>query len=274
MREVPNSLISQIADRLHVYSTALFKIWIDDRGDHQSKQIGSGTFISIQEANGVLTAQHVAECLSAPHMLGLSVAREGEEHAMSVERNSFRIIEVARPEIEEYGPDLAYIVLANWNDVSTIKASRTFHPLDPDRAELLNNPPPQDAGIWLFCGAPEETMVKEESERGFLGIMSYQDLCLAGGPSLTCERGHFDYYDMDADENAQIPTSYAGMSGGGLWQVIVGQTSSGSLVPARYLFSGVSFYQGVRSNGIRFMRCHGRRSVYEHGFAAVKDLSG
>ena len=91
---------------------------------------------------------------------------------------------------------------------------------------------------------------------------------------MTCERGLFDYYDMDADENAQIPTSYAGMSGGGLWQVTVRQTPDGNIVPGRHLFCGVSFYEGVRSNGIKFMRCHGRRSVYEHCFKAVKDLSG
>jgi len=269
LSETPDSLISMAANRLHAYSTALFKLWFDEKGDRQGKPIGSGTLVSIKGANGILTAHHVADCLSPPFTLGLSVAREGEEHAMSIGRDSFRIIEVAKPEMEEYGPDLAFIVLADWEDISTIKASKLFHALDLDRDDLLEKPPPCDAGIWFFCGAPEERMHQEESERGFLGIMSYQDLCLAGGPSMTCERGTFDYFDMDADETAQIPASYAGMSGGGLWQVTVMRSDDRSIVPNRYLFSGVSFFQGTRSNGIKFMRFHGRRSVYEHVFAAV-----
>jgi hypothetical protein len=269
MSDLPDSLISQIADKLHVYSTALFRLWFDDQGVRRGQPFGSGTFVFIEGTYGVLTAQHVVDRLSDPYTLGLSVAREDEEHAMSVERNSLRIVEVAKPELEEYGPDLGFIVLTDWDNVTTIKASKLFHPLDLDKDELLNCPPPLDVGIWYFCGAPEERMVEEASERGFLGIMSFQDLCLAGGPSMTCKRGDYDYFDFDADENAQRPISYAGMSGGGLWQVTLGQSEGGALIPSRYLFSGVSFYQGVRSNGTRYMRCHGRRSVYEHVLRAV-----
>ncbi len=224
MSDVPDRLISQIADRLHTYSTVLLRLWIDDKGDRLGKPIGSGTFVSIGGTNGVFTAHHVADNLSDPHTLGLSVAREGEEHAMSVDRNSFKIVVVAKPQIEEYGPDLAFITLTDWKDVSTIRASKAIHPLDPDRDELLRSPPPLDAGIWFFCGAPEQKTVEEESERGFREIISFQNLCLAGGPSTTCERGPYDYYDLDADEDAKIPTNYKGMSGVGLWKVTLSRS--------------------------------------------------
>jgi len=188
---------------------------------------------------------------------------------MIVSRDSIRVIEVAKRELDEFGPDLALVVLGDWNDVTTIKASRAFHPLDPDADELLNRPPPLDGGIWFFCGAPGEDVQDEPSERGFLAIKSLRDLCLAGGPTVTCQRGDFDYFDLDADPGAQMPASFEGMSGGGLWQVTVTPGPDGEISPSRFLFSGPGVNQGVRTNGTRYMRCHGRRSIYKHLLTAV-----
>lgn len=269
MKELTDAFLKGIADRLHLHSTVLLKLWLDDNRNQDGRPIGSGTFVSVGDTYGIVTAHHVAELLAEPFALGLGIAREGEEHAMRVERHSLQIEEVAIPEIEEYGPDLAFITLLDGNDVATVKASKLFHALDRDRDELLSRPPPDDAGVWFYCGTPEERTVAEDSEKGFLGLLTFQDLCLAGGPSVSCERGNYDYFDLDSDKDNEGPSSYSGMSGGGLWQVTISQSEEGSPTPGRYLFSGVSFYQGSRSDGTRFMRCHGRKSVYEHVFEAV-----
>lgn len=274
MSDIPESLIAQIANQLHRYTTALFKLWIDNKGQRQGLQIGSGTFVSIGGGYGVLTARHVAEQLTDPYALGLSVAREGQEDSMGVKRASMRIFEVGKPDIEEFGPDLAFIILTDWDDVSTIQASRSMYPLDTFQEELLNNPPPNDAGIWFFCGSPEAYFAEEKSERGFSKILSFRQMCYGAIPSVMHERGDYDYIDLDAEANDSLLTSYAGMSGGGLWQVTVEKLDDGSILPKRFLFSGVTFYQGTRSNGIRFIRCHGRKSVYFHVFFAVKGTSG
>jgi len=270
LRDLPEGTFRRIASRLHVYSTALFRVWIDKAFHRLASPIGSGTFLSIGSSYGVLTAQHVPDRLRPGDSLGLSAAREGDEHAMIVSRDSIRVIDVARRDSDEFGPDLAFIVLADWSDVVTVKASRGFHPLDPDAEELISTPPPMDGGIWFFCGAPGEDIRDEPSERGFLGIKSFRDLCLAGGPTATFERGDYDYFDLDAEPEAKIPGSFQGMSGGGLWQVTLTKAEDGTHMPSRYLFSGVNFYQGVRPGGVRYMRCHGRRSIYEHVFRAVR----
>jgi hypothetical protein len=274
MNNVPESLIAEIANQLHVHTTALFKLWMDNNGQRQGLQIGSGTFVSIGAGYGILTAQHVAEQLADPYILGLSVAREGQEDSMSVKRESMRIFEVGKPEQAEFGPDLAFIMLTDWNDVSTIRASRSMYPLDNFREELLNSPPPMDAGIWFFCGSPEAYFAEEESTRGFSKILSFRQMCYAAVPSVMHERGDYDYVDLDAEKDVSPLKSYAGMSGGGLWQVTVERLKDGSIIPKRYLFSGVTFYQGMRSNEIRFIRCHGRKSVYSHVVSAVKGTSG
>jgi hypothetical protein len=148
--DLPESLHARITYRLHLCSTALFRVWIDERGDRQASQIGSGTFVTIRGTHGVLTAQHVPEQLRSADSLGLSAAREGEEHAMIVERNSIRIIEVAPRESDEFGPDLALVVLSDSDDAGTIKASRGFHLLDANTDSQLNRAPPPDGGLWFF----------------------------------------------------------------------------------------------------------------------------
>jgi len=68
-------------------------------------------------------------------------ARENTEHNLIVERNDIEILEIARPMTEEYGSDLALIILTNWKTVATIKATNTFYNLMHDRERMLSEPP-------------------------------------------------------------------------------------------------------------------------------------
>src|SRR3990170_5987762 len=61
LRDIPENNLVRITSRLHVYSTALFRVWVDQGTRRLANPIGSGTFVSIGGAYGVLTAQHVAE---------------------------------------------------------------------------------------------------------------------------------------------------------------------------------------------------------------------
>jgi hypothetical protein len=81
------------------------------------------------------------------------------------------------------------------------------------------------------------------------------------------QRGNFDYISYEAlyNEFYEGPDRFGGVSGGGLWQVLV------NLVHERptareFLLSGVAFYQTDKFSspeGIkRHIVCHGRKSVY------------
>jgi hypothetical protein len=267
--DIPDKTIRRLSLPLHNYSTALFRVTGQYPRNLTPLHIGSGSFVSVGQTNGVLTAQHVADKLGGPCWLGLSAAREGEEHQMIVDRHSILLTDLGAPLTEEFGPDLSFIALANWHDVTTIKSSRAFLPLETDREMLLNDPPSVDRGIWFLSGAPEERLHLDTYPQRFHKVVTYENLCLAAGPTIEVANGDFDYFELDVDQSETVPSSFAGMSGGGLWRVLVARPNNGDFVPTRYLLTGVVFYQGVRENGTRFVRCHGRRSVYEKIFTKV-----
>ena len=273
LADTPDELIRMAVERLHNSSTALIKLSPDPGGKLTANLIGSGTFVTFGQVHGILTAHHVVRGLTGQYSLGLTGAREGEEHNLVVTRENLRICNIAIPETDEYGPDLAFIYLASWNDVCTIKASRSFHPLEHDRQEMLTGPPAADLGIWFACGVPGERVTEVKSEKGFERLLSYQHWCGAGGANRESDRGDWDYVEMDVDNDPArgLPASFGGMSGGGLWQVTVAKTSAGALQPRRALYCGVIFYQRANPDGTRTLRCHGRRTVYDHAFRAVKD---
>jgi len=253
----------------------LMRIIVEPDGNEEGVHIGSGTLVKIGEVYGVLTAQHVVAELKGDYLLGLTAAREGETHSFKAQKSSIGVIEIASPVSEEYGPDLGFIVLSDWDDVSTIKASRLFYDLSHDSDEWSADPPPLDSGIWFACGAHGERFERIFPEAGFDKVVSFQDFCGAGGINRSYKKEGFDYLEMDIEfsEERGMPHSFGGMSGGGLWQVTISRSPEGILAPSRFFFSGLIFYQGVTGDGVRFLRCHGRQSVYEYAVEAVSEKS-
>jgi len=271
--ETPDDLLVAITSRLHTHSTALMRLTGRSGPEHDPLYIGSGTFVSIDEVDGILTARHVADKLDGPFHLGLAVAREGEEHRFMIDRDSLSIYDIAPKESQEFGPDISFVVLSDWDDVGTIRASRSFHQLATDREEMLMSPPDPDIGIWFVCGGPGELVKVDASQAGLRGAMSITNYCYAGGVDTGYEKGGFDYFDfpLSNGDSKDLLRTYEGVSGGGLWQVTVRRKEGRGLIPGRFLYSGLVFWQDVRSDGIRFLRCHGRRSVYNRVLSKVSE---
>lgn len=261
----------EIARRLRAYSTVLLKLFIDPRGARRVELIGSGTYVAVGDVVGVLTAQHSAELLAGEYLLGLTAGREHEEHNFTFEPSSISITEVGVPTSEEFGPDLAFIALADGEKVGQIKASKSFLELSQDSQAMLSDPPPIENSLWYACGAPHERLRWDVSETGFAdGTLEFMDLCMAGGIDRQFERENYDYIEIDvAQTEGDIPASFEGMSGGGLWQVPVEPSGDAAFAAVNHFLAGVIFYQGVSDNGTRFLRCHGPKSIYEHVVDAI-----
>ncbi len=269
--DTPDSLLRQITGRLHAHSTMLMRIIVEPDGNEEGVHIGSGTFVKIGDIYGELTAQHVVSELAGDYLLGLTAAREGETHSFKAQKSSIGVMEITSPASEEYGPDLGFIILSDWDGVGTIKASKSFYDLSHDNDEWSVNPPPLDSGIWFACGAPGERFERILPEAGFGKVIEFQDFCGVGGIDRRYEKDDFDYLEMDIEfsEETGMPHSFGGMSGGGLWQVTVSRSSEGVLAPSRFFLSGLIFYQGVNADGVRFLRCHGRQSIHDHAVGAI-----
>jgi hypothetical protein len=276
LSQVPNHLIASIAETLHRYSIALIKVTTDPIGPKKALHIGSATLVSVGPTHGLLTASHVANKLDGPCALGLTLVPTA--NSFEIDKNYLQIIPIGKPvstehEYGPYGPDLSFIALLA-HDVGTIKAYRSFYPLSPDKEEILLNPPPLDKGIWCACGSPGERTMESGPEKGFDTVYSLQDLCLAGGVKQEQVNSEFDYLLIDIEhvEGQNLPRSFGGMSGGGLWQVLIERTPQGEYHPRRYILSGVIFYEWLPKAGPKFLRCHGRQSIYRNVYQIVEAM--
>jgi len=90
--------------------------------------------------------------------------------------------------------------------------------------------------------------------------------------SAVCEthwRNGYDYVEPRARLDLPgVPSTFRGVSGGGLWQVGLSMTKSGTVYfDGRRYFRGVAFWESEPSNGRRVIRCHGPRSIFERAWA-------
>ena len=81
----------------------------------------------------------------------------------------------------------------------------------------------------------------------------------------------FDYIEVDADYKAgvNIPPTFKGFSGGGLWQIIPSESKLNPFLPGKFLLSGITFAQSSVLHEHRTITCHGRLSIYKKAFEVL-----
>ena len=162
------------------------------------------------------------------------------------------------------GPDLALIVLPV-DKISLIKEWKRFFDLTKYGDWLKEHPLHMSDGVWAVCGTPEED-IRYEVDRSLLQfkIADFKSLVMLSGPERTHDFGEFDYLDIGVNylSSCDIPGKFNGVSGGGLWQVIIREDESNALSCDEPILSGVAFYEiETESRERKFIRCHGPRGI-------------
>lgn len=176
----------------------------------------------------------------------------------------FSVKELWDGQIEAWGPDLALLEVAP-SYVSTIKTYKSFLNLSRQKAELAKYPPNIEKGFWAITGMVEEfSNVQHHPE---IKTVTANVICRAFFSTIHKAHDHKDYDYIDAGaklELPDVPLSFGGISGGGLWQVDLSMDKSGTISwDGKRHFRGVAFWQSKPSDGRRVIRCHGPRSVFE-----------
>ncbi|MEW6659941.1 MAG: hypothetical protein AB1424_14880 [Thermodesulfobacteriota bacterium] len=268
--DLPKKLIDEISRLIFSYSTGLIEVTTNTSGKESANLIGSGTFVSFSNTFGILTAAHVVNLLKRPFSLGLIISEH--VHKYKIDSNYLEIIHLAKGEGESDGPDLAFIVIPS-SELGTIRAKKSFHNLDIKRDLILNNPPEFDRGIWAVCGVPNEKTIdhppgiKFDPLKGFLMLIGF------GSIRRTYTAGEYDYCDFEVnyDSSPDIPQSFGGVSGGGLWQIPLRKSSEQTIEPIEYILSGVAFYQTERTGLNRSIKCHARNSIYDKAYSFITE---
>jgi len=269
IEDLPEPLCSDTFRILNSFTSPLLKLSGDRQKDEKPLLIGSGTFIRIGKQSGILTAQHVVDQLDGPCLLGLPITQT--ENQFSIPKDQVDAINIARAMNESEGPDLAFIGLGV-PDIATVRSVKWFYDLDSDKARMLSDPPALDAGFWAACGTLGINTREEPSEIGLTAALALNSYCAFSVPHRQYETDTFDYIELDVSyaPGLHTPATFGGTSGGGLWQVLLNENDRGELERAGFYLSGVIFYETAVEDQRRFIRCHGRRSVYERVYETIQ----
>jgi hypothetical protein len=269
--KIPEAFIASVAEKINNRTVAVVRCRQYTNGNQEALHIGSGTLLSINDHHGVLTAYHVVEKLDGPCHIGLDIMHSAS--AFIIDKNYTQIINIAKPESELSGPDLAFILLPRV-DVETIKASTmSFHSITKDIIEREKIAAIQDTGIWFLCGVPAEKTEEQGPWSHFQKVYAFQHYTLPGIIDVPFTKEEFDFVEMlvKYDDYEKAPKNFGGMSGGGLWQATIEILPEGKIRPLGIHLGGVIFYQSELIDGKRKIKCHFRNSL-KHVISAVASL--
>lgn len=270
--KVPDTVHDQVADDVLRFSVGLTKISRTETGE-KVVLIGSGTLISIGSMYGILTAHHVAEVLSNLDTLGVMCEVSGPSRRHAFDSKYLIIHKIARGSVDSEGPDLAVIQLPV-QGIGYIRSSKSFYDLvkasERSRSHLI----PFEFGFWFSFGVIGETRKDLGPDSRFNSVTGYQALCGMSGNPRTCVVDDYDYLEILVDwegREKDIPRTFGGMSGGGIWQVEMVVSANGLIEPLSPILSGMVFYETEVVGGQRKLRGHGRQSIHE---AVLKHFEG
>ena len=266
IKDLPPTLIKAATYDLRQYTIAFHGVK-DKRGRKQPELLGSGVLVSAGNTRAILTAHHVIEVLPRTGRLGLLLQKTYEPH--SVDAQGVVLLKIARGTQDSVGPDLGAVILAP-EIATSVAAIKTFYNLDMQQEMMLQNPPNLRDGFWVAQGFLEErTVVTRNAEgRGF--TKSFYNFSGVGGPEVGDQIGDFDFFEFPVSHEGKqnSPKNWGGMSGGGLWQIMLKREGDG-LVHLPPLLSGIIFYQQPTTETKCGVRGHGRRSVYDVAYNSI-----
>lgn len=266
IKDIPQAVLDQVEAGLRHYFVPILALWKREQVP-ELKLIGSGTLIEIGDKGYILTAAHVWDAARRADTLHLlMMAGRAKVEIRCADISARTIWDREGP--EEWGPDLALLEIPPLQ-LSWLKAHKSFLSFEQQRADLSENPPMIEKGLWAIYGVVGEfsTVVVDPEEKSLNAeLVSRAFFC---GITQTHSDAEFDYYDSRADLRLPgVPSSFGGVSGGSLWQVGLSISKSGDYSwDGKRHFRGVAFWQSSAADEQRIVRFHGPRSIFERDWS-------
>lgn len=261
LEDIPSTLLEQATQRIGNYTIGFVRV-DDIPAGEDATLLGSGVLAKAGDNYVIITASHVIDVLPDKGRLGLILFNKGQKTTIDI--NGIHYVDIEwNKEKENEGPDIAYVVLSK-SIASSLSASKSFFILDNYRSTLLSNALEIDQGFWTAQGFVDE-MTREEYEPGRSRVVKgYCCFGAYGGVTNYSDDGKYDYiqYHIDGRMIVRKPADFKGMSGGGLWQIILRFDSEGKLQISKILYMGIVFYQTPFQENVSILKCHAYRSIY------------
>lgn len=220
---------------------------------------GSGTFVNANGVSCLLTAAHVWERLAQDSSIGFAMEDEQAPVWLRIEALSARVV-TTRPS-DEWGPDIAVVAL-HAHDVARLKKEKAFYVVE--RARPIPDDP-RIAMVWALTGASAAFSLVTAAE----ARLKNHTLIVSNPEHITHE--DLDYIEVPYGDTPpeQIPDSWRGLSGAGLWHCALVPGSDETELDVVPELSGLAFCEQIVENRRGTIRCHGSVSLRSLGLEQV-----
>jgi hypothetical protein len=232
----------KIVKSISMYSVAIFALSVTGR-EENLKLAGTGTLVCYQGAHYILTALHVwEEGFRRGSKLGIGL-RTGVNHRFIMDCDTIIPFSLPKPsKWSEAGPDIVLLRIPDVH-IGTIKADKVFYNLSITEPALPNV---EHIESSFLIGAPAcfgtflQKLATVRLKAFHVGIR---------------QKSGFIEALMNVED---FPSSQSveGMSGGGLWKVLLYESSPGGPVESIAILRGVAFWEFPVDNNTRVIRCH------------------
>lgn len=233
---------------------------------------GSGTLARISGAWGIVTATHVADELRQCEKIGLAHRNRGKRQGLKIRMDHVRVgARFGEPPWNQSGPDLTFLILPPDTIHWLQAAGCIFLDLESHREKILNEEYQTQKIFWCIAGTISEWTTSKGSTPAFTNIDGYT---LIQTVRFETPRWNAEYDYVDCvpytEPEFKSPTTYKGMSGGGLFVLHVTGEGSTRAVSGINL-AGVNFWESAVTDGRRIITCHFMQSIYGLLLAKVKN---
>ena len=256
MASIPDATLKEAANLIKPYATALS--W-------DGRLVGSGTFVRINGRSGILTARHVWDVIDRARAqqpeVNLIVADGPHRFRITVDHLTPWV--ALSPVSIDLGPDIQFLELPA-AVIGRIAARKSFAELTATAGEYRAIALGKD-GFGVVAGFPGEFVSQELPADG--GDIT---AVFAGGFVAPIDRhweeGGYDYMETTALRTLKgIPTSFGGVSGAGLWQMVLKKKAGAPIAEAtlgKFALAGVAYLQIPTPPDKMVVRYHGPETIY------------
>lgn len=262
IKDIPQNVLDEVCGQLKNYTAPIFGL-SPNKPDPKLNLIGSGTLVEIEGKHSILTAAHVWFGTRSVEEVGLTLTDYPSYSFVRIPRAGIRVRCLWNEYDSDWGPDLALLELPS-SLVSTIAAHKSFVNLPQQRAMSASFAPNIEKGLWAVIGMVSELSSILFSEQEQTTKASVHGRAFFSMVQESYHRNGYDFLDLSAKMDLpDVPSSFCGISGGGLWEVGLSMEKSGKLCwDGNRHFRGVEFGQTKISAGRRMIRCHGPQSIF------------
>jgi hypothetical protein len=232
--------------------------------------MGSGTLMTFGTFGGILTCAHVLEELAQLDEFGIVSfpVRPDQFQILRIRISDTSHVKIGAPPWTKYGPDIGFLRLPAVT-MSNLSSVASVVDASGQRAAAVTGVEPDPRHCVDIVSGVIDEWTGNTNIRGTIATTPFELLLNVGKViSKTKANGHdlFRFEPVPAP-TFNLPTSYKGTSGGGLWRLYTKRHDDGSFSLVQRRLVGVAFWETAEEH---HLICHGRSSLYDHLFASVR----